>query len=379
MNGKEIYRFSFTGDNEKEICSLVKGLSILGGASTYKEYGKYGIIEEVKVDNYDEEKINVRDAILKFASAQAGIPTPTTPTEMARAMDSTAFRDIVNTISTRAIETMFVNYRSPQLDRLVDIEEVEVGSSASFEIDPKGLPIAQRATYASNVTLLPSYAKSSITITPKVYSLGTELDFIRIIGNKYDWGRAIARVYAGMLFAQYQLVVTKIFNSSVLSGTPLYQANFSNDSFTQLASDVAMLNGGSQDSVMALGTYVALSKISSLATNGGYMLRDEYIRDAYIGKILGVNTMVLAQLTNFAQPFTTASASVLRTIPDDLILIVPINGDKICKLVREKYIRVREVSANSNNLNRNEYMYFQAFDADLATASYFGIQGTTAG
>lgn len=378
MNGKEMRRFIFSADDENEIDTLVKGLSILGGASAYKEYGAYGVIEEVRVDNYDEEKNNVKEAILKYAASKSGIPTPKNADDMARAMDVTAFRDIVNTITTRAIETMFVNYRSPQLDRLVDIEEVDVGDSFSLEIEPKGLPIAQRATYASNVTLVPSYAKSSITITPKVYSLGTSLDFIRIIGNRYDWGRAVARVYAGMIGAQYRLAVSRIYDYSVISGTPLYQANFSNNTFTQLASDVGMLTGGSDNNVMALGTFVALSAISNLATNGGYMVRDEYIRDAYIGKVLGVNTMVLAQMGNFAQPFTTDTAGSVRVIPDNLIVIVPINGDKICKLVRERYVRVREVDANNNNLNRNEYMYFQAFDAKLATASYFGLQGTSA-
>ena len=139
-----------------------------------------------------------------------------------------------------------------------------------------------------------------------------------------------------------------------------------------------MLNGGSIDDVLALGTRVAWQAIAALATQGGFSTKDEYIRNAYLQKIYGVDSMILDQFTGLSAPFTTANAAGLRAIPNNLIVLVPKSGDKVIKLVREAYIRVIETPANDNTLNRYEYSYFQSFDADLATASYFGLQGTTA-
>lgn len=374
---KQILDFRFAAEDKETVETIVNSLAELSAASAYKNYGEHGVIEEVVLNNYDEKRDKIKEAILKFAANKAGIPVPETATDMAYAMDNTAFRDILNTINTRTIRAMMVRYTSPQLDRLVEIDNVGVGGSKTYEIDTKSLPIAQPATYGSNVSMVPAYAMGSITVTPKSYTIGMSLDFIRIIANGYDWGRAIARIYAGMIFAQYKLSVGRIFDSSVLNGTPLYAANFSAATYTQLASDVGMLNGGA--GVIALGTLVAWQAIGALATQGGFTTKDEYIRNAYLQKIYGVDSMILDQITNLAAPFTTANASSLRAIPDNMVVVAPEGEDKLVKLVREDYIRVIETPANNNTLNRNEYTYFQNFDAKLATGSYFGLQSTTQG
>ena len=375
---KEIREYTFSATDRDDVDVIVSELAELAGAAAYKEFGAHGVIEEVKVDNYAEKNAKVKSAILGFAANKAGLSTPATATELAFAMDNQIFKSVMNTINAKAIGEMMSRYESPQLDRLVSVDTVEAGSSQTYEIETKALPIAQRATYGSNVTMVPTYVRDSITITPKAYSLGISLDFIRILANGYDWGKAVARVYAGMVFAQYKLAVSKIFDTNILNGTPLYSASFTSTGYTQLASDVGMLNGGNSESVIALGTRVAWNSISALATQGGFSTKDEYIRNAYLQKIYGVDSLILDQFTNLAAPFTNANAAQLRAIPDNLIVLVPSNGDKIVKLVRESYVRVIETPATDNNLNRLEYSYFQQFDAGLVTASYFGLQSTQA-
>ena len=374
---KDVKMFNFSS-NDTEVQTIYNELADLAAASAYKNFGNHGIIEEVREENYSEKNEKIKFSMLGYAAKKAGIPIPKTTTDLAFAMDNAVFKSVLNSINVRALQVMMTKYRAPQLDRLAEIETVGLGESRTYEIDTKSLPIAQKATYGSNVTMVPSYAKSSVTITPKPYSLGISLDFIRIMANGYDWGYAVARIYAGMILAQYKLIVSQIFNTSILNGTPLYQANFAATTYTQLASDVGMLNGGSADDVMALGTLVAWNAISALATQGGFTTKDEYIKNAYLQKIYGVDSMILDQFTGLAAPFTTANAPTLRAIPDNLIVLVS-STDKICKLVRESYIRVIETPSTENNLNRLEYSYFQNFDAALATASYFGLQGTTAG
>lgn len=377
MENKELREFRFSAEAKEDVGVIVDQLAHLAGAAAFRDYGNHGIISEVKSENYAEENQKVKDAMLGFAAKVAGIEKPATATDMAYAMDNDIFKSVINTITTRAIGEMMVRYEAPQLERLSEIETVGVGDSRTYEIETKALPIAQRATYGSNVTMVPSYAKSAITVTPKPYSLGISLDFIRIIANGYDWGKAVARVYAGMLFAQYKLIVSKVFDTAILNGTPFYQATFSAAGFTQLADDIGMLNGTGADDVTAYGTRVAWNSISALATQGGFSTKDEYIRNAYLQKIYGVDAMILDQFTNLSAPFTSANAPSLRVIPNNLLVLVS-STDRLVKMVRESYIRVIETPANDNNLNRNEYSYFQQFDAALVTASYFGLQGTTA-
>lgn len=366
---------SFAENDMNDVETIVKSFAEVGGAATYKEYGSHGIIEEVKLDNYKERESKVKEACVAFASSKAGIPYPKTATDVAYALDNTIFRDILNTIMVRTIGTMMVTYESPQLNALVEIQPVDVGSSFSYEIDTKALPIAQKATYGSNVTMVPSYAIGSKTLKPVPYSIGLSLDYVRIIANGYDWGKAIARVYAGMLFAQYNEVVKVLFSTTALTGTPFYNSTFSGANYVQLSEDIKMLNGGAN--VTAYGTLVAWQTISALATQGGFTTKDDYIRNAFLQKIYGVDSMVLDQFTNYAAPFTTANAADLRAIPNNLIVLLS-SSDKPVKLARESYIRVIETPARDNTLNRNEYSFFQAFDADIATASQYGLQSTQA-
>lgn len=373
MAEKIMREFLFAQDDMTDVDSIVEKFAEVGAAATYKDFGSHGIIEKVELDNYKEKENKVKEACVAFAAGKAGLSCPKTATEVAYALDNGTFRDILNTIMVRTIGTMMVRYTSPQLDALVEIQPVEVGSSYTYEIDTKALPVAQRATYGSNVTMVPSYAIGSKTLKPIPYSIGISLDYVRIIANGYDWGRAIARVYAGMLFAQYNSAVSVLFNTNALNGTPFYNATFSGSSYVQLASDIKMLNGGA--SVTAYGTLVAWQTISALATQGGFTTKDEYIRNAFLQKIFGVDSMVLDQFTNYAAPFTTANAASLRAIPDNLIVLISAS-DKPVKLARENYIRVIETPANDNTLNRNEYSFFQSFDTGIATASQYGLQST---
>lgn len=376
MNSNEVRLMQFSS-NDTDFKTIVNSFAELAGAAAYKNFGNHGIIEEVKVDDYSEKNEKIKSVVLAYSAKHAGIDTPKDAEDLVFAMDNQSFKSVFNSIVARTLYVMMTKYRAPQLDRLSDVINVKVGDSLTYEIDTKSLPIAQKATYGSNVTMVPSYAKGSVTISPKPYSLGVSLDVIRMMANGYDWGYAVARVYAGMILAQYKLVVSKIFNTALLNGTPLYQENFAASTYTQLADDVGMLNGGSIDDVLALGTRVAWQAIAALATQGGFSTKDEYIRNAYLQKIYGVDSMILDQFTGLSAPFTTTNAASLRVIPNNLIVLVPKSGDKVIKLVREAYVRVIETPANDNTLNRYEYSYFQSFDADLATASYFGLQGTT--
>jgi len=379
MANKEIMIREFSGETEKTqiFNSIVSNNAKLAASRAYKEYGKDGIIEEVIVNNYKEEDRKAKLASMAFAASFAGIDAPTDTTQLAYAFNNTLFASVMNTIYSKTVSTMMIEYRCPQIDALAQRDRVKVGGTISYEIKSKALPIAQRGSYGSNNSSVFTEATSSITVKPVPYVIGKSLDYIRMFTDGYDWSFDVAKIYAGLQFAKYKLIVNSIYTNAAILATPFYQANFASSSYTQLASDLSMYSGGA--GIVAYGTLPAWESISALATQGGFVTKDEYIKNAWLQKIFGVDSMILAQFTDASAPFTASTVASLRTIPNTKVVLVPNGGDKVVKLVEEDYVRVKEIDANDNNINRMEYVFTQSFEAKVATSNPFGMVGVTAG
>lgn len=344
--------------------------------SRYKRVAELSFSSE-KIDDYDELNLKAKTALLKYAAEKAQIREIKTKADIVSAFENPTFQTVYNSIITETLESIVLKAKPEQIYRLANVEDVDLGGSSTFEIDTKGLPIAQRTSYTTNVTFLDSYAITPITITPKPYSVGVTMDYIRILANNYDMGREIARVAASFLFAQLKLIVDSIYAIANVQGTPFYQANWNAANYVQMIDDIKMLNGGAD--VTAYGTTVAFSKMGVLATtNYGFQSQDEIIRNGFLGRAYGVDNVVLDQFTDLSQPFTTASASILRPIPNDRVVLLSSVGDKPVKLVREEYVRVKVKEPKDGSLYRSNYEYFMSFDAAIATQANYGIQGLNA-
>ena len=344
--------------------------------SRYKRVAELSFSNE-KIDNYEELNLKAKTALLKYAAEKAQIKEISTKADVINAFSNPMFQTVFNSIIVDSLQSIVLKSRPEQIYRLANVSDVEVRDSDTWEIDTKGLPIAQRTSYTTNVTFLDSYAITPITITPKPYSIGTTMDYIRILANNYDIGREIARVAASLLFAQLKLIVDSIYAIANVQGTPFYQANWNAANYVQMIDDIKMLNGGAD--VTAYGTTVAFSKMGVLATtNYGFQSQDEIIRNGFLGRAYGVDNVVLDQFTDLSQPFTTASANTLRTIPNDRVILLSSVGDKPVKLVREDFIRVKVKEPKDGSLYRSNYEYFMSFDAAIATQANYGIQVVTA-
>lgn len=344
--------------------------------SRYKGVAELSFSNE-KIDNYEELNLKAKTALLKYSAEKAQIKEIKTKADVVNAFSNPTFQTIYNSIITETLESIVLRARPEQIYRLANVSDVELGDSETWEIDTKGLPIAQRTSYTTNVTFLDSYAVTPITITPKPYSVGVTMDYIRILANNYDMGREIARVAASFLFAQLKLIVDSIYAIANVQGTPFYQATWNASNYVQMADDIKMLNGGA--SVTAYGTTVAFNKMGVLATTDyGFQSQDEMLRNGFLGRAYGVDNVVLDQFTNLSQPFTTANASILRPIPNDRVILLSSVGDKPVKLVREDFIRVKVKDPKDGSLYRSNYEYFMSFDAAIATQANYGIQGVNA-
>lgn len=378
MNEIQTYRFSVNDEKAKVIkdnlVQLAKYAMIHDEQLAKMADKKFALVDK-EIGNYDEKNEQAKIALLAFCADKAGISEIQKNSDVIKAFNNPTFATIYNSIIIEALESIVLRSQPGQIWSLANVDEVDVGDSKTYEIDTKGLPVAQRTSYTTNVTFLDSYAKTGLTITPKPYSIGTTMDYIRILSNNYDMGKELARVAYGLLYAQLRLVVDEIYSIADLQNTPLYQANWNAANYIQMISDLQMLNGAAN--VTAYGTLVAFNAIGALATtNYGFQSQDEMIREGFLGRAYGVDNVVIDQFTDLSQPFTNTTAATLRALPNDRIILLSAVDDKPVKLVRENFIHVKVKDPNEGSQYRQNYEYFMSFDAGIVTQAHYGIQNT---
>ena len=227
----------------KENLEKIAKYSMYHGAKTSLMADKTFALVDSEIKNYDELNEKTKKALLAFCADKAGIEKIETKADILRAFSNPTFANIFNSIIVETLESIVLRSKPEQIFRLANVSEVDVGDSDTWEIETKALPVAQRTSYVTNVTFLDSYSRQSITITPKPYSMGTTMDYIRILANGYDMGREIARIAAALLYAQLRLIIDSIYAVAPITGTPFYQANWNATNYVQMIEDIKMLNG----------------------------------------------------------------------------------------------------------------------------------------
>lgn len=375
INGYEELIFSNIVSDNDDAERLVKRLQDLANASANIEYGSRSLVKKFSIESkeYEKEEKEARQELLAFACSRSGIKKLETKADIVRAFDNSTFTNVLNSIISETLTGVVTNTDGGGIiSVLCNIDTVDIGDSKTYEIDPKGLPIAQRSSYMSNVSFLDGFTKTPITVTPKVYTLGSSIDYIRILANGFDIGKEMARVAMGILYAQYKLVVGLAFDSANVLGTPFYQPTFDPAKYVDMITDLQATN---KARTKAFGALTAFNKQGSVATtNFGFQAQDEMIRSGKLGEAYGVENMVLDQATDLSSPFIDANIDSLLLLPRNKILLLSDMGDKPIKLVRENLVRVLSKEANAGSLYRQSYTYTMSFDAGLATQGHYGLQ-----
>jgi hypothetical protein len=374
INGFDEIRFSAVVADDSDAKQIIKNLEEVIFAACTNNYSSKNMTKKFSMDGmtYSNKEAEVRKAALAFAASKSNIRELTEKKHLVNAFDNPMFVSVLNSIVAEALIGVVTNNGSSQLMALCNVDDVEIGDSKTYQIETKGLPIAQRQSYVSNVAFLDGYVTTPITVTPKVYTTGSTIDYIRILANGYDWGKELARVALSLLYAQYKLVSGILFNTANITGTPLYKATFAANDYVIMISDLQALN---RAGVKAYASLPAFNKLGVVATtNYGFETQDEVIRTGMLGRAYGVDNIMIDQATDLSAPFIDANHDSLLLIPNNRVLLLSDVGDRPVKLVRENFIRVLTKEANDGSLYRQEYSYTMSFDAALATQAHYGIQ-----
>lgn len=361
---KYFAEISATSNTAAEVVSNAKNLAM---AALSRDYSHTGMVNTFSMSGIDYDKLNdqVKKSVLIFAGEHSGVKDISDKKHLVMAFDNPTFSAIYNSIIAETLMGVMTSLTPKQIMSFANIDEVDIGDSKTYEIEPKGLPIAQRNSYNSNVVLLDGFSKSGITVTPQVYSTGSSIDYLRIIGNNFDFGKEIARVVMSLLYAQFKLVVGIIFDTTNVTGTPLYEATFSATNYTLMISYLQALNN---TSVSAYGTIPAFQKMGAVATtNYGFATQDEMIKNGWLGRAYGIDNIAIDQATDLSAPFVDSNLSSLLLVPNDKVLLLSSSGDKPVKLVRENFIRVLSKEPKQGSLYTQDYSYTMSFECGLAT------------
>ena len=355
--------------------TIIDNWTELGLSAMSRDYGASGLVAKFSYDAaaYNQKNDETRKAVLSFCGAKAGISDISETRHILNAFDNPTFESMYNAIFTEALLGIMVKTDSQAMNVFANIDTVDVGNSLTYEIETKGLPIAQRNSYMSNVTFLDGVAKTAITVTPKMYITGTAVDGIRMLKGDIDMGKEIARVAMSLLYAQYKLCVGLVANTNIIANTPLYRTGTFNAN--QYVLTISYLQALNNAGVKAYGTLPALNKLGATATTSyGFASQDEVLRLGFLSVAYGIPHVILNQATDGSAPLGDTDGNINMLVPNNKIFLMPDVGDKPVKLVRENYIRVMNTPASVNSINRREYQYFMAFDAAIATQAHFGIQ-----
>ena len=365
MNDIQNMYFSINGGNEATM-AIEAGVALTMDAMDKSKSN---------TNEYAKENHDVKRAILNFCADSCSMQHPAEKKDLIRLFSNTTFESMFNSIIAEIQSVVMVRAQSPQIMAMANVVNVDAGDSYTWEIDTKGLPVVQRASYTSNLSLLDGYAMQGITITPIPYTVGTHIDYIRMLANDYDFGREMARVYQAFMYHQTTLIANSIF-SATATPAALYKATWNSNDYVKMSEVISAYNNA--NGVTAYGTRTAWNAIGALATAGGFTTRDQYIENGFLQKVYGVDSVLVENTASLSAPIAATLANVALGVPTNMIVMLSNVGDKPVKLVRENYVRVQRDDQNAGSLNRIAYKYFMSYDVGIATGAHFAVQNTTA-
>ena len=170
-----------------------------------------------------------------------------------------------------------------------------------------------------------------------------------------------------------------MFSTALLTSTVFAPVSYDVDDHVAIIDILSTVNNAP---VVGYGTISALRKIGigamELASSvyGGFAIQDQYIKDAFVSHVNGIDYVKLNQAFDYSEPLsgTLATAIGQLLIPTDKVLLMSAAQDKPVKLVRENYVRVRQVEPQDGATLTKQYAYFMSFDAGIATMSQFALQ-----
>ena len=267
-------------------------------------------------------------------------------------------------IITQTINTVNADNEMEDIMLVANVVNVGMGDSLTQEIESKALYNVQKHSYGNNKSRYQAHLKSPITIKPEPNSASVTFDVIQMTAINFDWGKQVAKIASSFRTQLYQDVVSVIFTTSNVSGTPFYKDTFAKSTYSGMADQLEAANSSP---VTAYGTRTAFVSMSD-SVDTGYTTLDEINKTGFIANLYGVRTQVLKQAVD------SNTSSLTVRVPTNKVLLLSSTGDRPAKVAKESNLQVKAEDGLNTALYRRVYTMIDSWKVALATQAAYGIQ-----
>jgi len=272
----------------------------------------------------------------KFENRLAAIEEEDKKNEAARKLFEDALvRNNQNVRSNFAIIlTQVINAIVPEVANdtyfryLAETRQIGFGDTATFRIESNDLFAVKDQAEGIRRTVDQPMWNDEITVPTHRVSLSSHIDWYPFAAGTFDMGNfgvKIARSISAYIFIK---AVKGMTAATTEFGAAYQAAGVSVQQWGTLKQRVQAANGGMK--VIAIGTAIALSN-ANISGNYQVEIGEEMTKVGYLDQYLGTP---LIAIDNVLAPGATNTTGAL-TIPDNIIYMVPVAGDKPVKIVFE--------------------------------------------
>jgi hypothetical protein len=251
-----------------------------------------------------------------------------------------------------------------QFNQFAEVKNLAWGDTNTFIIDNTDL--FEVATISDGNGNLRRQRLDNGSLTVTTYMEGVKIydELYRFLAGRIDWVKMVNKVARSYNNKIATKVYEAIYNSfSSLGTTYGISGAFSEDSFIDLVSHVSAAAGGLD--VAVYGVKKALAKVAPATVSD--TMKDEKGRIGFYRNVDGVNLFEIPQ-AHKAGTDTFAIAS-------DFLLVVPVGGESIVKIVIEGDALIDETPGNNgrNADDTMEYTFRKKCGVAVVTPNKYGI------
>lgn len=247
-----------------------------------------------------------------------------------------------------------------QMLTFAEIKNTNFGDTLAFTItDNKNFKVASIASGNGDIrrqTIL----NKKLVLTPEKMGVKFYVELENLLAGRVDWNVFVNRLLKSMadeVMVRVHQSLTAGYNQ--LGAKYKVAGTYEEEKLVELISRV---KAKTNSDVKIYGTLKALGKISNIEKSGEIGKTDMYHK-GYIGKFYGVECEELIQVVDGEDEFVLA---------DDLILVVPVDGESIVKVAIEGTPIIIETKDGARTDLAEEYTMIQSIGVAAIVADNFG-------
>lgn len=318
-----IVRFA---NNDPDRLSIYEGMKDFFTHTMSERQGKdYGSYDNTLTLSQKEEKLNTH----LFSEIERISGVPREGMDILTWSKNPLVKWAIESTQTAIIEAIIPDAIIHSIGIYSDIENVDFGQTATFDIKPNALMSTSQSGNSQRTAWVQKQYETSVTLTPVNHNITVQASFYKVLAGKESLAdfmrKAVISIERDMSSDAYTALTTLLSTESFPSA--FVTTGFSSDTALTLAQKVTTYNNSNKATFV--GTTKALSNIFPNSAKGYRVVTDssnmtmQLLQDFY-----GYSLLELPQVP-------TGAADFGLTLNDNQIYVISPSSDKIIKGVIE--------------------------------------------